>query len=201
MNNYATSFGYYYVTLRQAGPGRFLQSNNERAFIISQLQDLLSPRLLLHSVPAHTQLASCIDLLAFSVRDTGVDLLLFSIDKSIATKCIHHLTQRLIQYQSEYGYSRTPGKRASSPLLRIQKLIGPHQALAKSVDIHLLHDNWEFDRYSSIGFYLHDRRGDWMRTWRLATLYEHNVEQYVSLISHAASSPISSSAMRLRAAA
>ncbi|MGH7218147.1 MAG: hypothetical protein ACREGE_01730 [Candidatus Microsaccharimonas sp.] len=201
MNDYAKSFGYYYVTLRQAAPGRFLQSNNERAFIISQLQDLLSPRLLLNSVPAHKQLASCIDLLAFSVRDTGVDLLLFSIDKSIAIECLQHLTRRLMQYQSEYGYSSFPGKHALAPLVHIQKLIGPHQALAKSVNIHLLHDNWEFDRYSSIGFYLHDRRGDWMRTWRLAALYEHSVEQYAALIAHATLPPAGSGSMRLQAAA
>lgn len=201
MNNHATSFGYYYVTLRQAGPGRFLHSNNERAFIISQLQDLLSPRLLLNSVPAHKQLASCIDLLAFSVRDTGVDLLVFAIDKLITTEWVEHLAGRLAQYQSEYSYSGLPSKLTVSPLVHIQKLIGPHEALSKSVDIHLLHTNWEFDRYSSIGFYLHDRRGDWMRTWRLAALYENSVEQYTSLITHAILRLTSSNATHLQAAA
>ncbi len=201
MSKNTKTFGYYHVTLRQAGPGRFLQSNNERAFVIAQLQDLLSPRLLLAAVPAHKQLASCIDLLAFSVRDTGIDLLLFTIDESIAITCIEHLTRRLTQYQSEYGYSGLPGKPTLPPLVRMQKLIGPHQALAKSIAIHLLHTNWEFDRYSSIGFYLHDRRGDWMRTWRLTKLYENNVEHYTSLIAHAQPGSAHLNTMRFRVAA
>jgi hypothetical protein len=187
MEDYSESFGYYYVTVRQVGPGRLLQTNNERAFIITQLQDLFSPRPLPADIPSYKQLASCVDLLAFSVRGASINLLVFTIDKSIITDCIEHLLRRLIQYQQEYGSSRTPRTRATLPSVRLQKLAGPHQALAKSIDIHLLHEDWEFDRYSSIGFYLHDRRGDWMRTWRLTELYENNIDHYALLIRHATS--------------
>lgn len=205
MRNGKKSYGYYYVTIRSAKPGRLLQSNNERAFIISQLQDLLSPRLLLTTIPAYKQLASCIDMLAFSVRDTGIDFVLFSVDTHITEEFIEYIMLRLTQYQSEYSYlgKYRERKNNTAPAFRIQSrpLIGPHRALAKSIEIHLLHDNWEFDRYSSIGFYLHDRRGDWMRTWRIAQLYENTPEHYLEFIEQARQKPTNLQPIGLRFAA
>ncbi len=60
----------------------------------------------------------------------------------------------------------------------MKKLSGKHEALALSASIHLLHKDWEYDRYSSIGFYLHDRRGDWMKLWRLTQLYDNDATLY-----------------------
>ena len=67
-------------------------------------------------------------------------------------------------------------------VLRTKKLRGAHQALEQSVAIHSLHTDWEYDRYSSIGFYLHDRRGDWMRLWRLSQLYDNEPTHYRALV-------------------
>lgn len=62
------------------------------------------------------------------------------------------------------------------------KLIGRHEALNVSKEIHLLHDDWRHDRYSSIGFYLDDRRGDWMRPYRLMTLFNAKPKQYLRFL-------------------
>lgn len=184
MNINKQSYGYYHVTIRHNKHGRLLCSNNERAYIVSQLQDLLSPRLLIVEVPSYTQLASCIDLFAFSIRASEIQLVLFAIDKQIAHDFIQTLIHRLLQYQSECTPS-TSIKDLSNTLIQFKRLTGPHQALAATTTLHLLHEDWEYDRYSSIGFYLHDRRGDWMRTWRLTQLYDNTVEQYQTLVTHA----------------
>lgn len=180
MESKKTTYGYYRITIKPIREGRLLCSNNERAFVLSQLQDLLSPRLLIGDIPAHKQLASCIDLIAFSIRDTDIRLVLFAIDQGIVSSFTQHLMGRVAQYQTEYQYPTTLGSREHRCI--IKRLSGPHRALHESVGLHLLHDDWEFDRYSSIGFYLHDRRGDWMRLWRVSQLYENDPANYTQLM-------------------
>lgn len=179
MKTRSISYGYYSILI-SAASGKLLATNNERAFFLAQLQDLLSPRFLLNSLPAYKQTASCIDLLAYSIRGDAVRLIIFTIDKGVAVKCFNHALLRLEQYRNEYKF----GVIQPSAEVRIdcKKLTGPHQALHESIRLHSLHEDWEFDRYSSIGFYLHDRRGDWMRIWRLTNLYDNSNEQYRELI-------------------
>lgn len=179
MRNRHKPYGYYHITVTARDTRRVVQSNNERAFVVSQLQDLLSPRLLIGAVPAYMQLPSCIDLLAFSITSPSIQLLVFAIDNQVADSLIQSVITRLLQYQSDYHPSSAD---ASKIHITTQKLIGPHQALARSVAMHLLHEDWEYDRYSSIGFYLHDRRGDWMRLWRLTKLYDGDAAQYYQLM-------------------
>jgi len=179
MDTHSKSYGYYYVSLGAPLKRKFLLSNNERAFVISQFQDLLSPRLLIGTAPPYMQLASCIDLLAFSITAESIQLVLFSIDPSTITQLTRHIALRLSQYQYEY---RPQDTNPEKPSAVFKKLRGPHEALSKSVELHSRHEDWEYDRYSSIGFYLHDRRGDWMRIWRLAQLYSADTSNYRLLI-------------------
>ena len=175
--------GYFQISLTSLNKKPLLSTNNERAFIISQLQDLLSHRLLLDALPAHRQLASCIDLIAFSITRGSVSLIIFSIDTSIAVYFINCLSARLSQYKSDTSPSRpTPSIDHQSIHTSISRLRGPHHTLGQTIKIHLKHDDWEYDRYSSIGFYLHDRRGDWMRTWRIARLYNQDPKNCRRLI-------------------
>lgn len=177
-----SSYGYLHITLTVSDGQPLLRSNGERAYFVSLLQDSLSPLLLLRDIPAHRQLASCIDLLAFSITRQSVHLIVFTIDMTVATRFTAHLVSKLTQYQDEAFrlFSQRPG------VLRkqIDQLTGQHQALAHSAAIHLLHSDWEYDRYSSIGFYLHDRRGDWMRIWRLSRIYDNNPIAYRELLIH-----------------
>jgi hypothetical protein len=178
----SSPYGYCHITITPRSGGYVLSSNSERAFIISQLQDLLSPRFILGDVPAYRQLASCIDLLAFSITQHAIHFVVFTIDATLARDFAHRIAARLSQYQCEY----LKNARAHQPELHIniQKLAGPHEALRHTVTIHSLHQDWENDRYSSIGFYLHDRRGDWMRIWRLSALYDNEPATYRAFIDY-----------------
>lgn len=181
MKKHQNGYGYYHITIRSNERSLLMQSNSERAFIIAQLHYFLSPRLIIGDIPAYRQLASCIDLLAFSIKSDAIHLLIFSIDSQLSSYFAHCITTQFQQYRRE----QTPTRANIFPVFTsttVKKLAGPHQALAHSLAIHLLHEDWEYDRYSSIGFYLHDRRGDWMRTWRLARLYENDSELYRELI-------------------
>lgn len=181
MNTRHAAYGYYQVTIQTSDGSILVHTNTERAFIVTQLQYLLSPRLVLGEIPAYRQLASCVDLLSFSIRSDTVELLLFSIDKSIARYFADQIVEHFGQYQTELRPSALKSRHRTITVT-LRTLTGPHDALATSVLIHLRHEDWEYDRYSSIGFYLHDRRGDWMRTWRLSQLYENKPEQYLELI-------------------
>jgi hypothetical protein len=172
------TFGYFLITISSVTEGRYIVSNNERAFIISQLQDLLGVRSLLEDPYSNRRLSAHIDLLAYSISPNSIQLLLFAISRKSAKSLASLIGNRLKQYKSEYGPARYIHEHACS----IKRLIGSHQALGISIKLHCQHTDWEYDRYSSIGFYLHDRRGDWMRTWRLSRLYENDAEIYRLLI-------------------
>ena len=172
--------GYFHITISSRHERRLMHSNNERAFIISQLQDLLSPRMLIGDLPPYWQLASCIDLLAFSITAEKISLIVFGIDNKIISNFASRLGMRLSQYQCEF--EQTKFQHGFGLCTSVKRLSGAHSALVLSVQTHLQHQDWEYDRYSSVGFYLHDRRGDWMRTWRLSRLYKNNSEIYRSMI-------------------
>jgi len=173
--------GYYHARVGSAESVRFFKTNNERAFVGLQIQQLLAARSVLEDPLYAKSLAHHIDLLAFSIAPDGIQLLAYCIDISSLEHLINILLQRLSQYQSEYQlYKRQPDTSIS-----IRKLAGEHEALSLSADIHLCHKDWEYDRYSSIGFYLHDRRGDWMKLWRLTKLYDNDASSYRRFIKHA----------------
>ncbi len=172
--------GYYHVQIRASDSSRFFKTNNERAFIGVQLQQLLAARSVLEDPLYAKSLAHHIDLLAFSISEQGIQLLAYCIDISSLQHLGAIMIERLVQYRSEYQlYSHSSNAQVS---IAMKKLSGEHEALTLSAKIHLLHKDWEYDRYSSIGFYLHDRRGDWMKLWRLTQLYDNDASAYRSFI-------------------
>ncbi len=176
------SAGYYSISLCKASGKPILRSNNERAFIISQLQDLLGRRSLLEEPESRHRLASHVDLLAFSILDKDIKCIVFAISKTSAHTFLSLVSKRLIDYQSEWRIAATFYSASGEHSFTIKKLSGPYEALNTSVDLHLRHSDWEYDRYSSIGFYLHDRRGDWVHLWRISQLYEKDTELYRRLV-------------------
>ena len=182
-----TTNGYYHVQVCSAESIRFFKTNNERAFVGVQLQQLLAARSVLEDPLYAKSLAHHIDLLAYSISEEGIQLLTYCIDISSLQHLVNIVLERLAQYRSEYRlYIRQPDASVS-----IRKLVGEHEALALSADIHLLHKDWEYDRYSSIGFYLHDRRGDWMKLWRLTKLYDNDTSAYRRFVKHTQSTALS----------
>ena len=179
MENESNRYGYFHITISPSDSRKLLHSNDERAFIVTQLQDLLSPRLTLNNEPMHHQLSSCVDLLAFSITEQSIQCIMFSIDITISVTFGHLIADRLAEYQSG---SKSAAFSHTSTSVSIRRFLTEREALASTVMIHSQHRDWEYDRYSSIGFYLHDRRGDWMRIWRMSRLYENSPRLYRKLL-------------------
>lgn len=171
---------YYMITISSLNGRRLFYTNDERAFAISQLQDLLSSRSILEAPEPHRRLAAHIDLMAFSIHERDMRCVVFAISLSSLHTFMGALTQRIYQYQSDH---RSTKDFLPKPVTMSVRLAGPHHALNTTILIHLRHSDWEFDRYSSIGFFLHDRRGDWMRPWRISRLYNNDPARYLALMS------------------
>jgi hypothetical protein len=172
--------GYYHVRIGCNHSSRYLHTNNERAFVSLQLQQLLAARSVLEDPLYLKSLAHHIDLLAYSISEDGIQLLAYCIDVASIQQMVHIVIARLEQFRSEYWLQYQTAY--STATTSITKLAGEHESLKVSADIHLHHKDWEYDRYSSIGFYLHDRRGDWMRLWRLTRLYDNDPSTYRQFI-------------------
>ncbi len=95
--------GYYHINVCSAEANRFFKTNNERAFVNLQLQQLLAARSVLVDPLYAKSLAHHIDLLAFSISENGVQLLAYCIDVSSVQHLVAILLERLAQYRSEYG--------------------------------------------------------------------------------------------------
>lgn len=172
--------GYFHVWISSAKDSVFFSNNNDKAFFISIMQDELSPRKRLDETHASTRsYASDIDLLAYSLTAAGVHLLMHTIRKL----AIEELGQALLlSYEQFLRNQGTVHHLPFDTIFIFDKLVGRHEALNVSKEIHLLHEDWRYDRYSSIGFYLDDRRGDWMRPYRLTSLFDNKPRNYLQFI-------------------
>ncbi|RWZ78274.1 MAG: hypothetical protein EOT05_00715 [Candidatus Microsaccharimonas sossegonensis] len=172
--------GYFHVWVSSTEHAVFFPRNEDKAFFMTMLQDSLSPRAKLSDL--HFRLsgyASEIELLAYSLTETGVHLLVHTIRKA----AIEELGQSLLfSYQTYLQRQLSVSQLPFNTIFMFDKLAGRHEALQVSREIHLLHAEWRYDRYSSIGFYLDDRRGDWMKPYRLTSLFNAQPKQYLRFI-------------------
>lgn len=169
--------GYYELTVHARGSNRLLRTNNERLFIISQLKNTLEYRARVSSVPVYRQLSTCIDLLAYNISEYQITL----IGYTITQKAFHHLLRELLDGLREYRYTYNLPVPVST-YHHLKALAGPHDCLHQTIVLHTAVSDWEYSRYTSIGFYMHDRRGDWMRLWRMSRLYNGSAATYQQLI-------------------
>lgn len=172
--------GYFHIWISSVKGSDFFTDTNDKAYFMTLIQDALSPRSTLDEVyPGHSSYASEIDLLAYSLTPTGVHLLVYTTNKASIEACGQVL---LFSYQTYLQQGRQYVQLPFDTIFIFDKLLGRHEALTVSKEIHLLHEDWRYDRYSSIGFYLDDRRGDWMRPYRLTSLFGGKEEQYLQFI-------------------
>lgn len=169
--------GYFHVWISATEGAKFFNTTNDRAFFLTLIQDALSPRGRLDAVQLQMHsYSSEIDLLAYSLTETGVHLLIHTGRKA----SIEALGQSLLlSYQTYLQQESKVDRLPFDTIFIFDKLAGRHEALATSREIHMLHEDWRYDRYSSIGFYLDDRRGDWMRPFRLTSLFEAKPKLYI----------------------
>jgi len=172
--------GYFHVWISSVEGSAFFNENPDKAFFMSLIQDGLSPRKNLSAITVQRHgYASYIDLLAYSLSPTGVHLLVYTSRKS----AIEEFGQQLLFSYEVYLREQTSLEQLPfDTIFMFDKLVGRHEALQVSKEIHLLHDDWRYDRYSSIGFYLDDRRGDWMHPYRLTTLCDNKPRNYLAFM-------------------
>ncbi|MDB5179692.1 MAG: hypothetical protein JWN12_324 [Candidatus Saccharibacteria bacterium] len=172
--------GYFHVWVSSVNNVVFFNDNEDKAFFMTLIQDNLSPREKLEELKVRTSgHSSEIDLLAYSLTETGVHLLVHTTRKT----AIEEFGQVLLfSYQIHVQQRSLLQQLPFDTIFIFDKLAGRHEALHVSKEIHLLHDEWRYDRYSSIGFYLDDRRGDWMRPYRLTSLFNAKPKQYLQFM-------------------
>jgi len=176
-NSLIRDSGYFHVWISASENTPFFRSTLDKAFFMTLIQDNLSPRAQLLELPRGNKvLAGTLDLLAYSLTDKGVHLLVHATRKN----AIEELGQVLLlgyatHAQGNPMFTALP----FDTIFMFDHLAGRHEALMVSRQIHMRHDNWRYDRYSSIGFYLDDRRGDWMRPHRLTSLFKNKSRQYL----------------------
>jgi hypothetical protein len=167
---------YYHLWIAAAKDQIFFQTNLDKALVISLFQKLLSPRSSLRNPHDYSKE---IDLVAYSLTDFGMNLLLCATK----TKAVEDFGQVLLTRYAHYiQEQRTWEILPFDTIFAYDNLADEHEALTISREIHLLHEDWRNDRYSSIGFYLDDRRGDWLSAWRLADLYGNDSIWYQNFL-------------------
>lgn len=169
--------GYFHVWISSIEGATFFNNNDDKAFFMTILQDNLSPRQRLDTLQIRPLgYSSEIDLLAYSLTATGIHLLVYTARKA----AIEELGQNLLlSYQTHVQQQHQSDQLPFDSIFIFDKLIGRHEALNVSKEIHYLHDDWRYDRYSSIGFYVDDRRGDWIHPYRLTSLFGGKPKQYL----------------------
>ncbi|MBC7565278.1 hypothetical protein H7100_03575 [Candidatus Saccharibacteria bacterium] len=172
--------GYFHAWISSVEGGLFFQNSEDKAFFMTVLQDNLSPRGRLAELKLYNSgYSSEIDLLAYSLTTAGVHLLVHTSRRT----AIDDLGQvLLLSYQQHIQQQPDINTVPFDTIFMFDKLVGRHEALHVSREIHLLHEDWRYDRYSSIGFYLDDRRGDWIRPYRLTSLFGSKPKQYLRFL-------------------
>ncbi len=171
---------YYHLWIAAAKDQVFFASDIDKAFFIALFQDYLSPRANLGEWSRrHQGYAQELDLIVYSLTDFGVNLLLCTSD----TEAVEDFGQALLSNYAVYLSQQTAWEVLPfDTIFTYDHLADEHEALAISRDIHLLHQHWQDDRYSSIGFYIDDRRGDWMQPWRLTNLFNNDRQWYLNFM-------------------
>lgn len=160
-----TTGDYYHLWIAAAKDQVFFASSIDKAFFVSLIQDILSPRRRRQSLA----------LVAYSLTDFGLNLLVFSE----SPRLVEGFGQRLLLKYVDYLNQQRDWEQLPFDTIFVHDRLGDeHEALNISREIHLLHDDWRHDRYSSIGFYLDDRRGEWMQPWRLTRLFHNDSNWY-----------------------
>jgi len=176
----ATKSQYYHVWIAAAKDQIFFQTSFDKAFFISLFQDYLSPRASLGEWSRrHQGYAAELDLIVYSLTDFGVNLLVCTSN----VEAVEDFGQSLLSHYATYlSQQQSWEVLPFNTVFVYDHLADEHEALGISREIHLLHDDWQSDRYSSIGFFIDDRRGDWLQPWRLTNLFHNDRNWYFNFM-------------------
>ena len=171
---------YYHLWIAAAKDQIFFQTGYDKAFFISLLQDYLSPRANLGQWSRrHQGYAAELDLIVYSLTDFGINLLVCTSN----VEAVEDFGQSLLSHYAVYLSQQQSWEVLPFDTVFVyDHLADEHEALGVSREIHLLHDDWQGDRYSSIGFFINDRRGDWLQPWRLTNLFNNDQDWYFNFM-------------------
>ena len=159
--------GYYHLSVHP-------NKNNAaktKALFLSLLQEYLSPRLrLTTSDSVMYQYSGEIDLIAYMLEENCFDLVCYCNNKYV----LLHFLKTLKQDYCFYAQGECT--------VTTKKLKDIEAALHETLRLHSKQPLDRYNQYSSIGFYLHDRRGDWMRLWHIASLFQDLQSEYRVLL-------------------
>lgn len=170
------SASFYHVWISAAEGSVFFRTSYDKAFFIMLFQDYLGPQSERSDWSRYHQgFASQIGLIAYSLTDFGVNLLVHSA----SVNAVADFGQTLLSHYAAYlSQQRSWEVLPFDTIFVHEKLADEHAALKLTRHIHLLHDDWRYDRYSSIGFFLDDRRGSWLEPWRITDLFNNDADWY-----------------------
>lgn len=159
--------GYYHLSIH---PNK-TNIKNSKALFLSLLQEYLSPRLrLTTNNSVMYQYSKSIDLIAFTLEGSCFELVCHCTNKYV-------LLHFLGTIKRDYCFHAQDECEVST-----KKLKDIEAVLSKTLQLHSKDLPDRYNQYSSIGFYLHDRRGDWMRLWHVAELFQDLQNEYRSLL-------------------
>lgn len=168
--------GYYHLWIAAAKDQTFFQNNLDKAYILLLFQEILSPR----KNAGTPRISEQVHLLAYSLNNFGMNLL---VKSNGGVKLVEDFGQQLLTRYADYVHMQQSWETLPfDTIFTHDQLSDEHEALNISREIHLLHDDWRNDQYSSIGFYLDDRRGDWLCAWQLTNLYDNDPVWYQNFL-------------------
>jgi len=171
---------FYHLWIAAADEHIFFADTLDKAFFVSLFQDNLSPRKNLDmNNPFINTTSPQVALVAYSLTKFGVNILVTAPRDSMARAFGQIL---LIQYMEYLSHSKKMRAVPFDTIFTHDHIDTEYEALQVSKEIHHLHEGDHYDRYSSIGFYIYDRRGDWIQPWRLTRLYKNDNDWYVQFL-------------------
>lgn len=150
----------------------------DRAYLISLFQRYLTtnrPKFVEYS--PYKNYSYDIELVAFSLTDNKASLLLYQLSVGGFEQYIRSVL---------LSYSRYFSKRHNQTVRLLRKptitFLSNKEAVLASKTIHRQTNDWRRSRYSSLGFYINERRGDWVKPVRITDAFNHSPSRYLDYV-------------------
>lgn len=150
----------------------------DRAYLISLFQRYLTtnrPKFVEYS--PYKNYSYDIELVAFSLTDSKVSLLLYQLSVGGYEQ---YLRSVLTSYKRYFSRRHNQGAVAFRKP-RVTPLSN-NEAVIASKTIHRQANDWRDTRYSSLGFYINERRGDWVKPVRITSAFNNSPSRYLDYI-------------------
>lgn len=165
--------GFFLISIETTEKEPLANGELDKALFLHILQQYVSPRYKLEANdPVTLRYADTISVVAFSLLSTSYQLVVHTTDHTVLRHCMETIKR---DYRKHALHPRACSVQYAS-------LSNASAALEATFALHSRHTAWATDRYCSIGFYLHDQRGDWMKLWHVSPLFQNDAARYHKLL-------------------